>query len=233
MREFCVVILNRFPELARNFVKSIRQTHMHMPEVLVLCDRHQEAIDDCKQRYLPGPFIFSKNANIGFADMPNKDIILCNDDMECVEDGFFPKLAAIANKYEKCGILSPLIDGGVGNELQQYPPNKIWSNISSPEIMIDRTICFPCVYVNREMIDQIGGLDESFIHYGFDDDDYCIRAREAGWRTMITSSLRIKHGSGGSQLQRGSNWSCSFARGDDPKSNIDIFLKKYPKLSVR
>ena len=104
----------------------------------------------------------------------------------------------------------------------------IWSRVTTPEIITDRTICFPCVYVNREMIDEIGGLDESFTEYGFDDDDYCFRAREAGWKTMITSSLRIKHGSGGAQLVRGSNWSCSFARLPELKSNIEVFLNKYP-----
>jgi len=233
MREFCIVILNHFPEYARNLIASIKRTHTVLPEILVICDRHQEALDDCKQRFAPGPFVFSKNTNMGFDSMPGKDIILLNDDMECVEKEFFPNLVAISYKYKDCGILSPLIDGGVGNELQQYPPVKIWKALSSPEIIIDRTVCFPCVYIKREMIDEIGGLDGTFVHYGFDDDDYCIRARAVGWRTMITKSLHIKHGSGGSQLLRGSNWSCSFAKVEDPESNIDIFLKKYPQLRAK
>lgn len=236
MRDFCVVILNRFPELARNLIESIKNTHTKMPHILVICDGHIQIVGATAIHFTScDDFVFARNVNKAFNSLvtEGKDIILVNDDCECVEQDFFPNLVAIANKYEKCGIISPLIDGGVGNELQQYPPVKVWNAVKSPEIMIDRTVCFPCVYVNREMIDKIGGLDESFIHYGFDDDDYCIRAREAGWRTMITSSLRIKHGSGGAQLMRGSNWSCSFARVEDPKSNIDIFLKKYPKLTVR
>src|SRR4030042_4507806 len=211
MREFCIVILNHFPEYARNLIASIKRTHTVLPEILVVCDRHDEVMD-VRQVPVYGDFVFSKNANLGIALNEGKDIILLNDDMECVEKEFFPNLASIAYKYHGCGILSPLIDGGVGNELQQYPPVKIWKALSSPEIIIDRTVCFPCVYIKREMIDEIGGLDGTFVHYGFDDDDYCIRARAVGWRTMITKSLHIKHGSGGSQLLRGSNWSCSFAQ---------------------
>lgn len=236
MKQFCIVILNHFPELARNLVSSIRNTHRTMPKILVVCDRHNEKIDDdIAVIRTDDDFVFAKNVNLAFENIFTscEDIILVNDDCECVENEFFPNLAAIADKYNNCGILSPLIDGGVGNELQAFPPQGVWGKIKSPEIIIDRTVCFPCVYINRELIDKIGGLDETFIGYGFDDDDYCLRARAAGFRTMITSSLRIKHGSGGAELKRGSNWSVSFARFQDPKSNIEVFLKKYPQFRAR
>lgn len=232
MREYCIVILNRFPELAHSCITSIVRCHKHLPSILVVCDRHQVALDDCMQRYLPGPFVFAKNVNVGFDSFPDSDIVLLNDDTTCVQEDFFPRLQEIAYKNPLCGILSPLIDGGVGNELQQYPEVNVWKQIKTSEIILpDRTICFPCAYIKRELIERIGGLDETFIGYGFDDDDYCIRAREVGWYTMITRSLRIQHGSGGNQLFRGSNWSSSFARLENqPESNIERFLAKYPKF---
>ncbi len=233
MRQYCIVILNRYPELARNLVTSIRRTHKQFQNILVVCDRHQEAIDDCKQIFLPGPFVFARNVNAAMEYFPKDDIILVNDDCECVEEDFFPKLAAIADKYLNCGIMSPLIDGGVGNVLQQYPKAPIWQKVNSPEIITDSTVCFPCVFINRDLIDKIGGLDEDYVGYGFDDNDYCFRAIEAGFRTMITSSLRIKHGSGGKELHRGKNWSVSFARETDLKSNMEIFLKKHPSFRLK
>lgn len=237
MRNYTIVILNHFPELARNLIESIRKTHKEFPKILVICDRHVTHFGgDVFHLFSAGDFVYATNANKGILSIvaQEDDIVLLNDDCECVEEEFFPKLAAIADKYENCGIMSPLIDGGVGNQFQQYPPLTVWrTKITSPEVITDLTVCFPCVWINRDLINKIGGLDETFTGYGFDDDDYCIRTREAGFRTMITSSIRIKHGAGGNQLMRGSNWSVSFARVSDPKSNMEVFLKKYPHLKIR
>jgi GT2 family glycosyltransferase len=83
------------------------------------------------------------------------------------------------------------------------------------------------------MIQNIGLLDERFTGYGFDDDNYCLRARSAGYHTGITRQLRIKHGSGGVQLDRGKNWSCSFARIKDPQSNLEVFRSIHPELTKK
>ncbi|HCV42688.1 MAG TPA: hypothetical protein DGH68_04325, partial [Bacteroidetes bacterium] len=64
----------------------------------------------------------------------------------------------------------------------------------------------------------------------FDDDDYCYRVRAAGWQTHIVKSLHIKHGDGGAALDRGKNWSCSFAKQKDLPSNIEVYLNKYPQF---
>lgn len=231
--QYTIVILNRFPEFVRNLIESIRKTHEVMPNIVVVCDNHQEKFGDgISHVTVFAPFVFARNCNAGMAVFGKSDIILCNDDCECVEKDFFHKLAESGNP--NWGVLSPLIDGGVGNPYQ---------NAGSPEIakfrqlrplsrylMMDSTICFPCVYLSREMIDAIGPLDESFIDYGFDDDDYCIRARENGFKTGIDLSLKIKHGCGGWRLARGKNWSCSFAQVLSRKSNLEVFSKKYPLI---
>ena len=80
------------------------------------------------------------------------------------------------------------------------------------------------------MISTIGPLDENFVGYGFEDNDYCIRARRAGWETGITRQVCVKHGSGGDQLRRGENWSLSFAKETETrKDNLQYFLSKYPQ----
>ena len=43
-----------------------------------------------------------------------------------------------------------------------------------------RTVAFVCVLIPRRTIERIGLLDERFCFYGFDDNDYCRRARIAG-----------------------------------------------------
>jgi GT2 family glycosyltransferase len=232
-RQYAVVILNRYPEYAKTLLASIQRTHKSPPEILVVCDRHMEKLDGCQQIYTTDDFIYSRNANRGIDYFPAKDIILMNDDMEVTEKDFFHKLSSVAWKFPKCGLVSPVINGGVGNPLQAYPLTREWDSIPIDTIAIGGNgldslpICFPCVYITRRLIKEIGLLDENFTGYGEDDVDYCIRARNAGYYTMITRALVVTHGSGGSHLHRGYNWSCSFARELPRPSNMEYLKQKY------
>jgi GT2 family glycosyltransferase len=233
--KYYVVILNKYPEYAQAFIDSIRATHKELPNIIVIRDGHEdtfgEGVSVCNSRQ---PFVYARNANIGIGFNKDCDVILSNDDLQCRETEFFNRLAKLANLDPSIGILSPLIDGGVGNPLQKYPA---WWEIlkyakDQPVFEVGSTVCFPCVYIKRELINKIGLLDESFIGYGFDDDDFCIRTKLEGMKTCITPQLFIQHGIGGEGLQRGLNWSTSFAKESvSRETNLGIFLKKYPHLA--
>jgi len=57
-----------------------------------------------------------------------------------------------------------------------------------------------CMVIRREVIEQIGYLDESFFAYQ-EDTDYCMRARKAGWQIYYVPTAQIIHygGKGGSR----------------------------------
>lgn len=59
-----------------------------------------------------------------------------------------------------------------------------------------------CMVIRREVIDQIGYLDETFFAYQ-EDADYCLRARRAGWKVYYHPEAQITHfgGQGGSRVQ--------------------------------
>lgn len=50
-----------------------------------------------------------------------------------------------------------------------------------------------CLAARREVIAQIGGLDEQFGIGMFDDDDLCRRAAAAGWQTVIAAGSFVHH----------------------------------------
>lgn len=58
-----------------------------------------------------------------------------------------------------------------------------------------------CMMIRREVIDQIGYLDEDFFAYQ-EDADFCFRAREAGWKIYYVPQAQIIHygGQGGSKV---------------------------------
>lgn len=59
-----------------------------------------------------------------------------------------------------------------------------------------------CMMIRREVIEQIGYLDERFFAYQ-EDADFCLRARQAGWQVYYIPQAQIIHyGSmGGSRVQ--------------------------------
>ena len=50
-----------------------------------------------------------------------------------------------------------------------------------------------CLAFRREVLDKIGGFDGSFGKYGFEDDDFCWRARLAGFRLGIARDAFVHH----------------------------------------
>ncbi len=48
------------------------------------------------------------------------------------------------------------------------------------------------MFVRKNVVDQVGGLDEQFFMYG-EDLDWCYRIKQAGWRVMYTPATQIVH----------------------------------------
>jgi GT2 family glycosyltransferase len=49
------------------------------------------------------------------------------------------------------------------------------------------------VLVKREVVEKIGGFDESFSPWGFEDDDLALRVRLAGWRNRVALDAFVFH----------------------------------------
>jgi GT2 family glycosyltransferase len=59
-----------------------------------------------------------------------------------------------------------------------------------------------CMLIRREVVNQIGYLDEDYFAYQ-EDADYCFRAQAAGWKVMYYPAARVTHfgGKGGTRVQ--------------------------------
>lgn len=213
--------------------------------MIAIYDSHDgEHLENCTKIKVDNteiPFSYSKYCNIGIKATGDSDIILCNDDIECIDKDFFYRLQEIAYKYPICGVLSPLVDGGI-DDYQKYPAvNSIWDTapVKIKKFNLTRTrsqqnelftkifIAFVCVYIKRETINQVGLFDESFTGYGYDDFDYAFRIKLSRWEVGITRQLHIKHGEGGNIPIYGKNWSCSFSKSSPRPSNRELFLTKW------
>lgn len=65
---------------------------------------------------------------------------------------------------------------------------------SAPRQGVDQTLFTSFgVLVKREVIERIGGFDERFSPWGFEDDDFSLRIRLAGWRNRVARDVYVHH----------------------------------------
>ncbi len=50
-----------------------------------------------------------------------------------------------------------------------------------------------CLLIHRRLVATIGGLDERFGQGNYEDNDYCLRALLAGWRTVVARDSFVHH----------------------------------------
>ncbi|MEJ5023702.1 glycosyltransferase [Brucella anthropi] len=59
--------------------------------------------------------------------------------------------------------------------------------------LVEADVTFFCVLLTKEAIQKIGLLDETFFPGGYEDDDYCIRARKLGYEIFLARDVFIHH----------------------------------------
>ena len=54
-------------------------------------------------------------------------------------------------------------------------------------------VTFFCVFIERNALEDVGLLDETYFPGGFEDDDYCLRLRKKGYRIGLARDVYIHH----------------------------------------
>jgi len=165
--------------------------------------------------FLPGrkPFVFARNVNIGLTYALD-DAIVLNDDTLLSSAGGFTSLDALAKCLgDDVGMIAPACNL-IGNPNQRRH--------SAGRLRIETLmLCFVAVYIPRTTQQAVGLLDETFIHYGFDDDDYSRRTLMANKTLYVWDGCFVDHSRLAPTFAAG-------ARNCDPEtSNWPFFRDKY------
>lgn len=197
-RGVVVVVLSKFSDIFADFFANLQEfvgeefrkiVVRDGQEVKILYSTMAEAPVGWEIVQGPDNFSMAGNANLGWKAAAPYDVLYCGDDVRFTAAGSVEKLREMAYLDPAVGILSPRIDGGANNVLQMAP--------GDVDLAYAEKLCFPCVYIKRAVIERIGYLDESLTptpdSYGFDDDDMCRRARQAGFKLAVTGRVTVTH----------------------------------------
>lgn len=144
---------------------------------------------------------FAAGNNLGLATAHGHSIVLLNNDT-VVTDGWLGGLARVLRRHPECGIVGPMTNYASGPQVIGDVPYQTlgdmdsfalrWACDHSDSLPARRLVGF-CWLMRRDVVTAIGGLDECFGTGNCEDDDYCLRAAQAGWKGRIATGVFIHH----------------------------------------
>lgn len=202
----------------RTLVRSVRQkTSYPNYEFVIVADRGEvtpevrRALEGSNSRIVPyemdGPFNFSHKMNVGAAHARGEHLLLLNDDVEVMASDWMtamleysqqPEIGAVGAKLlypdgrlQHIGIVLG-VGGGAGHAFHQHAGASAGYASSAVSVRNYSAVTAACMMTRRDAFDRIGGFDER-LAVDFNDVDYCLRLREAGYRIVFTPFATLYH----------------------------------------
>jgi GT2 family glycosyltransferase len=161
----------------------------------------------------PGWSLIRNESNLGFAAAVNEalirrvegDVLLLNSDT-LLPAGAVGRLAAAVHSAQNIGTVTPLSNNG---ELTSYPKPNVATPLGSPERIseMDRlaarangtdVVDVPngvgfCLYIKQACLETAGLLPELYARGYYEDVEFCLRARERGFRNVCATGIFVGH----------------------------------------
>lgn len=164
---------------------------------------------------------FAGGNNYGIRDAVKRKrdyILLLNNDVYLEKD-MLPKLVKEAEKDKKIGLLAPKMYFAKGYEFhkERYKKKDLgnviwyaggdidWDNVYTSHRGVDEVdkgqydkkektdvVNGACALIRKELVEDIGELAEEYFLY-WEDADYSVRAKRAGWKVVYTPATHLWH----------------------------------------
>jgi N-acetylglucosaminyl-diphospho-decaprenol L-rhamnosyltransferase len=166
---------------------------------------------------------FPKGNNIGIAKAAGRFILLLNPDTE-VQGEALSLMVRYLQMHDTIGIVGPQLlnpDGSTQSSRRRFPTvmtglfESTWLQPIAPRSLMDDYFAADladdevsevdwlvgaCLMTRREVLEQVGPLDEEYFMYS-EELDWCRRVKEAGWEIIYYPDAKIIHHIGKSSEQ--------------------------------
>lgn len=207
-------------KLLRTCVESIDAHTRYSPYEFVIVNNRTDEADalallrtlaarpDVRVVDFDAPFNFSGIVNHGVSEARGEVVCLLNNDIEAIDDRWLtemtshavrPEIGAVGamlyypdRTIQHAGIVLGL--GGVGNHAFGHQPQgtdgyknrgRLAQNYSA--------VTAACLVIRRSVFQDVGGFNEKDLAVAFNDVDFCIRVRNAGYRNLWTPFAELIH----------------------------------------
>jgi len=207
-RTSIVIVTHNQLEYTRQCLDSVRRFTDEPFELIVVDNASTDGTVEYL-RALPGVRVIANDANRGFPAAVNqgiaiasgRQVLLLNNDT-VVTTGWLGRMLRALHGDPLVGLVGPCsnfvsgpqqVEAGYDNmaELDGFAWD--WGKAHEGlRVQVNRLVGF-CLLIRREVIETIGLLDERFGVGCFEDDDYCLRAIQAGFRAVIAGDAFVHH----------------------------------------
>ncbi|HEX4171996.1 MAG TPA: glycosyltransferase, partial [Acetobacteraceae bacterium] len=147
---------------------------------------------------------FPASANEGLRVAAGRDVVLLNSDT-LVAPGWLDALRAVAYSAPNIGTVTPLSNDASIVTYQHPLPDldgtarlDALARLANGAAAIDIPVGVGfCLYVRRACIDAVGLLRADIFAQGYgEENDFCLRARRLGWRSVAAPGVFVAHAGG-------------------------------------
>ncbi len=154
------------------------------------------------------PFNYSAINNYAVTLAQGEIIGLVNNDIEAINTDWLhemvshavrPEVGAVGakllysdNTIQHAGFILGL--GGLAGHSHKYFDENSWGYYHRPRLAQTLSaVTAACLLVKKELFERVDGLDEQNLTVAFNDVDFCIKLREAGFRNIYTPYAKLYH----------------------------------------
>jgi len=215
------IVLNyRTPDQSALTVRSLQTSAVRPGEILVIDNHSGDESVEALRRTLHAAQVIDSGANLGFSGGCNigirtalergaRFVLLVNSDAVLSPDAIEHLLAAL-ERNPQLGIAAPVVlsreepdhvsTAGISfsvrtGRMRHRAAGRRLAAIGSEPVHVVDAVSGCAMLVRREVFDRIGLLDESYF-FSFEDIDFCLRARAAGFTTACVQDARAYHEGG-------------------------------------
>ncbi|MCR9071760.1 MAG: glycosyltransferase [Alphaproteobacteria bacterium] len=154
------------------------------------------------------PFNFSRLNNLAVEKAKGPLILLLNNDIEPIGDGWLeemvrhlqrPGVGAVGAKLyypndtvQHVGVTTGI--GGVAGHFDKHLPREAPGYFSRAQLVhnVSATTA-ACLLTTKRIYKEIGGMNENELKVAFNDVDFCLKIRAAGYRIVLTPYAELYH----------------------------------------
>jgi GT2 family glycosyltransferase len=235
-----IVVLNyNGRDIIAKCLESLRKTSYPNLRISVFDNGSTDDSREILSGRFPDVKVFSTEKNLGVTKgmnlalskaLESSDadyIVFYTNDVQVNEPSWLSSLVDIAEKDKGIGIVGCKLlypDGTIQHAGMEFWPDRLRGKgqegpmFSSIEDL--DAVTGACFLLTRPLLLKIGGVDEVFSPYYYEDVDFCFRARKAGFKVKYAGNVTLTHSEGAS-ISTSNEKEYALAR------NAIIFYRRY------
>jgi GT2 family glycosyltransferase len=207
-----VIVTRNGVEHTRRCLDSVARCTRTPHEVIVVDNGSTDGTRrelEARASKAPGLRLVWNADNRGFAAANNQGLAIARGDVlvalnndVIVTDGWLERLVAVLEEHPNAGIVGPTTNRASGPQVvpvgyttlseMEAHAREVSRGHAGESVEARRLVAF-CWAMRRSLVDRIGGFDERFETGNCEDDDFCLRAAQAGYRMRIARDCFVHH----------------------------------------